>query len=231
MRRTTRRRFTKGGAFKRDIGPLNQAVAQLYRQVISNDRMILEYGDYLSLFVPPELHESWMDMSQRFEMGYSRPQTFSLKWPHVGINEHVSIHLTHVDGKFAPAVPKNTAPSPLDRGLYDAVEQWLLRRTEAHDNWRMVNRTLKQLDEHCKTPEQVRYFWPVIQIIIARAGSSYERAYADAMSNPDPRARSLPLELRRLCTETSGFVTAATLVDYAPAPDRRPVEINYREYL
>ena len=105
--------------------------------------------------------------------------------------------------------------------------KWCTARMELGVKWGMVDAVFKELCYRCRTPYELRYFWPAVLGLLNLMGDEYGEKLRVPRGTPD---YTLPRELRDAAYEAQVLV-AGTLIMPEPKPDKRVVrlglEFNY----
>jgi hypothetical protein len=226
-----RRRGNKAtyGALGPWLSPLQGAATLLAEKVLSHYELALTHQEYLDLLVPSPLHEAWMQVSQYASNNDETRNAvvFEGSLPFIALKGELVLQvIRRRDGEMLPPLLPKKITLQTDTPTYGKLHAWVQERCQIGYQWGLVKHVLAQLDRHCKTPGQVRYYWPVIQTL---ADATHDPSIIDMVAVPDKGAPPLPQELRPLLQETAATVTGATLVDKAP-PLEAPITVDIWDY-
>jgi hypothetical protein len=219
------RRRRNEGAFGGTLYQLVNAVDYQLERVRSADRLVLDYDEYLSVFVPFEHRKAFMEVAQVVRTDHSQ---FRLAWDTVHAPDvpwfkalRLDVMLHGVGGLRHPLVYEPTiyiveSQDPLSALTHERITSWVTRRWELGVAFGRVREVLKQLDDVCNNPAQVRYYWPALLTL--------EKSEAKP-GNPPP----LSVGLRAALRLAAGTVTAASMVGKSPEIESTPVEITFAD--
>jgi hypothetical protein len=135
-------------------------------------------------------------------------------------------------GTFPPLTPNTDGPaSTAPAHLLERLEKYISSVYEAELAFGKVNAIFNWLNDNCRNKEQVRYLWPVILTILSNTNDIALQGIADDLRAVKP-SRNIPTlhpEVRKLCHETAGIVTAATLLGEVKSP-QNPVDFHVKRF-
>lgn len=217
-------------ALKHDYTTLREVVDRMFDKMRRHDRLILEHDEFVEFAVPVEHRSYWRRASQSTESPYNSVWTWTNGF---NINDSptdvvLDFTLSDADGRKAPLIPINKTLTEPNEAVLAKITSWVTSRWELGRRWGVVRHVLSQLDDICKTPEQVRYYWPAIQTIV---NETYLSDLKHRLAAPgDPKAPPLPVELRPLLLDAAATVTGSTLVDPPDDIARVPCEVTFNTY-
>jgi hypothetical protein len=224
-----RRRRTDRSASNNYLCQLSNVVENQLERVRSADRLVLDHDDYLSVFVPFEHRKAFMEVAQVVRTNNSQ---FRIVWEHHTncSNLRLDVDLHEVGGIRHPLIYEPTtyiaqSQDPLSAITHERITSWVTRRWELGVAFGRVREVLKQLDDVCHNPAQVRYYWPAL-LTLCKEGGLGDIAEKSELKpgNPPP----LSVGLREALRLAAGTVTAASMVGKSPAI-KPPVEITFAD--
>ena len=136
-------------------------------------------------------------------------------------------------GKFTAEIASNEFKWAAQRGFKssglnnqyqcearDKMTNWCLKRMGIGIQWGMVDAVFKELCYRCRTPYELRYFWPAVLGLLNLMNDEYGEKLRIPRSVPD---YTLPKPLRDAAYEAQVLV-AGTLIMPEPKPDRSIVQ-------
>lgn len=100
--------------------------------------------------------------------------------------------------------------------------KWCTARMEVGIKWGMVDAVFKELCYRCRTPYELRYFWPAVLGLLNLMNDEYGEKLRIPRNVPD---YTLPKPLRDAAYEAQVLVSG-TLIMPEPRPDKRVVRLG-----
>lgn len=202
----------------------------------SIDRLCLkmiEHYDYefslqqlADLVVPPELHYMFFNGRKLFDLRYVSESLSASVMTDTDVKTvdlSFSAPSSHRrDGVLFPA-------QPLTFNINDpalaSVRAWLFLRIETGIQFGIAKATFRALCEHCSSPEQVRFFFPSVLVLLENSGDEHNKRLAERLqASKAPRnIPSLPTWVREGCKVAASALAAMTLL---PEPRHRVREVD-----
>ena len=145
------------------------------------------------------------------------------------------------DGKFTAEIRSDELKWAKQRGFRSSgsntqyktdahakMTKWCEARMELGIKWGMVDAVFKELAYRCRTPYEVRYFWPAVLGLLNLTGDPYGEKLRVPRGVPD---YTLPRELRDAAYEAQTLVSGTLIMPEpkraATKPVRLSLEYNY----
>jgi hypothetical protein len=144
---------------------------------------------------------------------------FFLHMPEDGYKRRMSIHLSL---KNTPEYPGFVFPGYIGHYInencegYAKLKDWVSWRGATGRAWGLVATVFNDLNAQCKTPQEVRYFWPCLVALMGLCPDLAESADKIRPYRVPSSIAPLHPALRAACEHTSGIVTSGLLY-----PDER----------
>jgi hypothetical protein len=195
---------------------------ELKRNTVSSNRCALTYDEYLELFVDEHVRATCVDLAQYVE-NTTHGGAFSFGLPN-GDRGGFFLYLHDVGGLKHPLVPRNIRFNyGGEKELVCRVTSWVNWRWEIMVAFGRTQLVLEMLNEICKTPAQVRYYFPAVLTLIS---SEYPDLLEKTNQKPKTPPPPLPIALRHACRHASATITASTLIEPGDGSIDAPIEIT-----
>jgi hypothetical protein len=180
-------------------------------------------------FTPQEImdiyvHADWQEKA-RFAYTHFQCQTPSM----------MDFILALPDGKFTAEIRSDQFKWAAQKGFKstgqnmqykseatDKMAKWCTARMELGIKWGMVDAVFRELAYRCRTPYEVRYFWPAVLPLLNMMGDKYGEKLRVPRGVPD---YTLPRELRDAAYEAQVLVSG-TLIMPEPKQVSRTVRLS-----
>ncbi|MGZ3672899.1 MAG: hypothetical protein ACXVCO_01195 [Ktedonobacterales bacterium] len=201
----------------------SRGVEKLFERRLQHCRFTGTHQDYLDLFVRPEHHKAWMDVSSMAQAPRDRNTMFNVEGKTGG---KITLIVELSGSSWKPLAPNNphivnTAPPE----LVQSVTSWVTERWELGLEFGRIKKVISMLNTQVTSPGHVRYLFPSIVPVLSAAGLD-----TDAFSTP--RVNDCPpvsFELRQAIPIASATVAGAMLLDELPDPGDAPFELSFPE--
>lgn len=214
------------GAMQQNISVLRDRMACLIPFQATHD-------ECLELVAPPE-HLDMLRQASKYADAHSSESWMQLSIPGTldGVsNPSVCLLMRTHGGKSPPLKPREPQWNA-DKPLAVRVMDWTLKSLELHRKSALARHVVGELARRCETGAQVRFMWPcVLHLCQPLADGLPYNMYNERLTQwadrngPFKAQRSVPSlshEMRKALIETSGFITAASLLSKDLVAD--PVE-------
>lgn len=175
---------------------------------------VVSYREMLQLIAPAEHIEFLLNARRIGDIGRypGRDSDQIVIANHRGVNVGVEFSVSGQDE--TPVMPYKPwlHHSPENKALINELVRCAKEFADVAIDWGVVKAVYKYLNKHCKSPAQVRYFWPSILGIMS-LNEDLDDVRASIIEHTMPRGLpSLPPEVRALCRQTAGIVATALLL-------------------
>jgi hypothetical protein len=224
------------GALKRTYWEaLVQSIRELYNDRVRHEHCPITSDEVVTLFIRPEDYDICKRFKSLFPFNssyYNSGKVYS------GNTKFKYIDLSIVYGPYVfPVYNNSNGYGSQVITVQDNVPEELLSRYVAHLDWHMATweeynlmfRVLKYLDDICSSPSQIRFFWPAIDTLAQHAQKRDEKSNLVKMLGvnskvPVPR---ISQKLREACQNTSATLTVLQMLGDAPRDaDKAPVQFS-----
>ena len=202
------------------------AIQVLQNRMSGHINCDLTHEDFLNLFVPQHLHETAIEVPKYFHLPY-RSSNVQHSVALASVNQTCTFvaQLHEAKGKHAPMVPREIIKHSEENPQFMPVLEVLEQMSDMARRFALAKRVLTELDKRCSTPQQMRFLWPTMLVLM-------DNSVDDATKNAANKLRAvrapktfpaLPAWLRMACKDSSEIITAASLI-----PDKAvlPVEVT-----
>lgn len=202
------------------------AIQVLQNRMVGYVNFDLTHEDFLNLFVSQHLHETAIEVPKYFHLPY-RSSNVQHSVALASVNQTCTFvaQLHETKGKIAPMVPREIIKHPEENPQFMPVLEVLEQMSDMTRRFALAKRVLTELDKRCSTPQQMRFLWPTMLVLM-------DNSVDDATKNAANKLRAvrapktfpaLPAWLRMACKDSSEIITAASLI-----PDKAvlPVEVT-----
>jgi hypothetical protein len=218
------------------VASIVRAIGALQTKQVRLAKQKFELGELMHLFVEPEHHEHLTytyrlveptgamcnlhvkaDVPPHLEQHASGPCFMKFTW---WGKQDGGFHVPHdrgaEEGKWAYVLRQHAQADFVEK--YVQVEQDLL---DIQCRFALVERVFRNLNSRnvCATLPQMRYVWPCITVLLAKAGFHED---AKAVAEPSLRAgdkTNVPDWLSKLLKETNDTVVRSLMLDDVPMPN------------
>lgn len=210
--------------------------SRLYSIETSIDRLCLkmiEHYDYefslqqlADLVVPPELHHMFFNGRKLFDLRYVSDS--------LSASVMTDTDIKNVDLVFSVATshrgdgvlfPKQPLIFNINDPALTSVRSWLFLRIETGMQFGIAKATFRALCERCTSPEQVRFFFPSLLVLLEDSSDEHNRRLAARLrASKAPRnIPALPTWVREGCKVAASALAVMTML---PEPRQQPREVN-----
>lgn len=225
------------GALKRTYWEaLVQSIKELYNDRLKHEPCPITSDEVVTLFVRPEDYDISKRYRSLFPFNSSYYNSGKIKSPDVSKFKFIDLSVAYGPYVFPVYNGSNGFGSQV-MTVQDNVPEELLSRYIAHLKWHLATweeynlmfRVLKHLDDTCSSPSQMRFFWPAIDTLAQHAQKRDKKSNLVKMLGvnskvPVPR---ISQKLREACQNTSATLTVLQMLGDAPRDaDRAPVQFS-----
>jgi hypothetical protein len=193
----------------------------------------LTHNDLLMLFVEPDDRQRVLEGRELF--GVSRTY-IKTHWqiPGGGDSDLMELGLTMQTGKTAPGFPFPVYMGERtfrdDPEAAEKLDAWVSWRAETGWAWSKVWSLVYELSTRCRTPQEVRFFFPSIVALLQLTGDAKLCALSEKLREfrTPPTVASIPREMRAACDEADITVGRYVMTKgiVSEKPKFRPVTVN-----
>src|SRR4051812_20126618 len=188
-------------AFKdKVLSRLRENIRELYQRRCRIGRLILTHDEYLATFAPREARQLLADVAPYV----AKPNGgTTLMWSHG--DEKVKFWMwrdTSPDRPAPPLLGQHYLQSDAPLEVIERVNTWLDRGGNISRDYGRVAATLFKLNELCKSPSQIRFFWPSIMQICAEHETTRSLG-SELQTIRSPQGLTLPAGLQKACRLTA----------------------------
>ncbi|MCK1741370.1 hypothetical protein IVA80_10960 [Bradyrhizobium sp. 139] len=192
------------------MSTLRENIRELYQRRSRIGRLTLTHAEYLATFAPREARQLFVDIAPY--VGKPGGGT-ALAWLHG--DEVVKFWMWRDSSKDRPAPPGLgqhylQPDAPLE--VIERINTWLDRGGNISRDYGRVVATLIKLNELCKSPSQIRFFWPSLMQICAENAMTMSLVN-ELQSIRPPQGLTLPAGLQRACRLTAETLATVALLD------------------
>jgi hypothetical protein len=211
----------KGTFNGRDWGDIRTAIVQMQYKHEAFEPCPFTQAEIMELFVEPDDHNAVLTAGKLFG-GHSLPSTV-LPIVHSTLTEKPVTFQVSLSAGREFGFPKYAGPivAGASRELRERFVAYCHSRIEIALAYGLVYRVFEALDQLCKTPSQVAFFWPSIRVI------------ADALPGPREmlakKPKSLPIfppALREACALADATIAMHQMLG-TPPDHNRHVRVSF----
>lgn len=211
-------------AFKDSVlNRLRENIRELYLRRSRIGRLTLTHEEYLATFAPREARDLLAAAAPYVE----KPNGGVTFWLRYDNGEQVKLWMwrdTSPDRPAPPAVRQPTIQPDAPAEVLERFDTWLSRGGNISRDYGRVAATLYKLNELCKSPSQIRFFWPSIMQICAEHETT--RGIGDGLQTlRSPQGLVLPAGLQKACRLTTETLSTVALLD-KDTPEAPYGEVN-----
>lgn len=217
-----RRTFSdkREGAIKSesDYNALKKVIEQLHWRAIGHKRIDLSHEDLRRLFVNGEHRRTTEETVSIMGMGPS---------------DRLNVHWGDVELRFTLRGNRtfrfpNYAGQTLfmNERAHDTIAKWVDWRLQRGQEWGLVLAVFRALDQHCKSLEQMRFYWPAIFTLLASSQYTGHQAERFRAMTVPKSILALPFGLKQACQDSMETMAKALLLPSEVPDDDSPVSLS-----
>lgn len=207
---------TEGPLTKAELDGLIIKVDLIKEEMLSHCIEEFTHDDYFELFVPSELRQAFRDIHKYAIMPLYYNNSFNVTLSASAPNS-IHVNVNNYNGYKSPLVPIEVTLQPsASPELVDRVTSLVTERTRIITDFCRVKEVIKALNKYCETPSHMRFFWPQIATLAARAELT---TLVEKMKFNPRDLCALPVGVRKACREAAITITQAQLLSDTSRPE------------